>query len=362
MASITKRGNSYLITVSNGYDLTGKQMREYMTWTPDPGMTERQIEKELKRQAVLFEERVKAGVAKDGSIRFAEFADMWLNKYAYKKLKIKTYTEYEKLLQRVNQAIGHMKLKDIRAGHLNAFYENLEESGIRADKKCVCKIDLEAELKKIGINRGEFAKLAGISEKTLRSAIQGNRINYNSGIAISKALGLKFSQVFCEIEPDRLLSSTTVHAYHRVISSCLSKAVKWGYIPYNPATNAESPKIDKKEAKHLDEADARRLLEMLQHEPIKYRAMITFDLMSGLRRGELLGLCWSDVDFSSEIIKIVRTSTYVPKIGTYVDTPKNENSIRVLKLSRSAFVLLREYKRWQDSQREALGDAWQKYR
>ncbi len=64
MAYITKKTNkngrvSYLIRVSEGYRSNGTQIRRSMTYTPEPGMTERQIEKELKRQAVLFEENCK---------------------------------------------------------------------------------------------------------------------------------------------------------------------------------------------------------------------------------------------------------------------------------------------------------------
>ena len=86
--------------------------------------------------------------------------------------------------------------------------------------------------------------------------------------------------------------------------------MKWGFIPFNPAANAELPKLMPKEAAHLDEEDARRLLELLQNEPAKYRAAISFDLLSGLRRGELLGLRWSDVDFENETVTIVQTSSY----------------------------------------------------
>ena len=50
MATFTKRGKSYLIRASSGYTVDGKQVRPSMTWRPDPGMTERQIEKELQRQ------------------------------------------------------------------------------------------------------------------------------------------------------------------------------------------------------------------------------------------------------------------------------------------------------------------------
>ena len=71
MATISKRGNSYRIRVSDGYDVNGKQKMRSMTWTPDPGMTPRQIEKELNRQAVLFEESQKAS----SNIKFQTFAE-----------------------------------------------------------------------------------------------------------------------------------------------------------------------------------------------------------------------------------------------------------------------------------------------
>ena len=52
MASIEKRGNSFHIKVSCGYRADGKQVFQRMTWTPDPKMTAKQIEKEVQRQAV----------------------------------------------------------------------------------------------------------------------------------------------------------------------------------------------------------------------------------------------------------------------------------------------------------------------
>ena len=51
MASITERNGSYLIRVSCGYDVSGKKITQSMTWKPQPNMTQRQIEKELQKQA-----------------------------------------------------------------------------------------------------------------------------------------------------------------------------------------------------------------------------------------------------------------------------------------------------------------------
>jgi len=358
MATVQKRGDSFKITVSAGYDMEGKQRRHYMTWTPDPGMTARQIEKELARQKVLFEEQVNAGLSQDSNIRFRDFAQKWIDDYATKQLKVKTYSGYEERLEVIFKAIGNMKLKDIRTGHLNAFYANLQEQGIRADRKYTCKIDLMAELKRRNLTRTAFTAAAGISMATLRGLINGGRTTGPVASAVSQIFGMKQSDAFKLENPDRLLSASSVRSYHRIISSCLGKAVKWGYIPYNPAANAELPKMEQKEAAHLDEADARRLLVLLHDEPVKFRAMITFDLLSGLRRGELLGLRWQDVDFESETIMICQTSSYVKGHGVFVDTPKNKTSVRPLKLSRSAFLMLREYKDWQDQQRAACGDFW----
>ena len=61
MPTIQKRGDTYRIRVSAGYDAAGKQIMKSTTWKPAPGMTPKQIQKELDRQAVLFEEKVKSG-------------------------------------------------------------------------------------------------------------------------------------------------------------------------------------------------------------------------------------------------------------------------------------------------------------
>ena len=154
MATAVKRGDSYKITASCGYDISGKQIRKHTTWTPPAGMTPRQIAKELERQKVLFEERVNSGTTKDGNIRFEDFAAIWMKDFAQKQLKIKTYTGYEKSLVRINQAIGHIKLKDLRTGHLNEFYRHLEETGIRADLKYTSKIDIGEAIKRMGARMG----------------------------------------------------------------------------------------------------------------------------------------------------------------------------------------------------------------
>lgn len=64
MATVEKRNGAYRITVSVGYDMQGKQIKKRMTWQPLPNMTEKQIQKELERQKVLFEEQCRNGIKK----------------------------------------------------------------------------------------------------------------------------------------------------------------------------------------------------------------------------------------------------------------------------------------------------------
>ncbi len=82
-------------------------------------------------------------------------------------------------------------------------------------------------------------------------------------------------------------------------------------------------------------------------------------MLSGLRRAELLGLRWQDVDLDEGVVHIVQTSNYVSGKGVYVGTPKTEGSDRYLHVSRTEVLILLEYKRWQNEMREKVGDDWE---
>ena len=125
MASITKRGDSYRIRVSAGYDVAGKQIVRTMTWTPPPGLTKRQIEKELERQKVLFEESNITATA----IKFQTFSEQWFKDYASHKIRASTLVRYHQLEKRVYAAIGHLRIDKITTRHIQTFINNLCDKG-----------------------------------------------------------------------------------------------------------------------------------------------------------------------------------------------------------------------------------------
>ena len=108
----------------------------------------------------------------------------------------------------------------------------------------------------------------------------------------------------------------------------------------------------------MDENEARFFLNELKKKSIKWRTLFSCDLLSGLRRGELLGLQWPDIDFDQHLVYIRRTWNYTPVKGCYFGEPKSKRSKRPFHLPDAFFSLLLEYKEWQENQRILLGDAW----
>lgn len=130
MASIEKRANgSYRITVSTGYDTSGKKLRKHRTITLPDTLTDRQREKELERQKVLFEEQVRTGQFLDGSIRLQEFAAIWMTEYSEKQHKAKNVSTNRDLLVRINEALGHIRLCKLQPHHILEFHSMLAEPG-----------------------------------------------------------------------------------------------------------------------------------------------------------------------------------------------------------------------------------------
>lgn len=128
MATIRKRGNSYQIRVSCGYDTSGNQVVQTMTWKPADGMNKKQIEKELQKQAILFEDKCMEGQV-TANIKFQDFAEQWFEEYAKLNLRNTSYERMKQLTVRVYPAIGHLRLDKITSRHIQQFINDLALNG-----------------------------------------------------------------------------------------------------------------------------------------------------------------------------------------------------------------------------------------
>lgn len=128
MASYYKRGNSYVIRVSCGYSVEGKQIYRSMTWKPDKGMTEKQIAKEVNRQAVLFEESCKNGF-QSKAVKFETFCEEWFKEYAEPNLRHSTYCYLYHQKLRIYKAIGHIRIDKLTSRQIQSFINSLSKEG-----------------------------------------------------------------------------------------------------------------------------------------------------------------------------------------------------------------------------------------
>lgn len=99
-------------------------------------------------------------------------------------------------------------------------------------------------------------------------------------------------------------------------------------------------------------------MHCLERESAKIRAMFTLFLYSGIRRGELCGLTWGDVDFDTGIIDINKSTLYLPDKGVFDDTTKTKTSARSIKLPSFVIDTLKEWKKEQNLICMHSGTAW----
>lgn len=363
MASITridgKTGTSFRIVVAKGRDLNGKQIRYIKTWKPDSKMTERQMQKAVERFAMEFEQSIELGYQADNRQSFSEYARYVIDLKERSGLKHRTVFLYRKLLERCDQAIGHMKLTDIRPSHLNSFYQNLTEDGIRkSGHKATAKIDIKAHLKSLGITKVTAAQMAGISIATLDNMCNGKKTALQSAEAFAKAINEKVTDIFTLERDTRPLSAKTQLEYHRFIHTVLDQAEREMIVPYNAAAKATPPKVERKEVNYFQAEEVTAILDALETEPIKWRLFTHLLLVTGCRRGEIVGLRWSKVDFEKRQIRIDTQLLYTPERGIYENATKTGDT-RLLSLPAETMDLFREYRAWYNELRLMNGDRWQ---
>lgn len=274
-------------------------------------------------------------------------------------IKERTLSHYEYLLSRCDQAIGHLRLCDIRPQHLNLFYQNLQEEGVRSGKsRATAKLDLAAFLKKEGVTRDALASRAGVSPTTITTACRKEPIMEAKADQISAALGRKTKDLF-SIEQDRTpLSAKTVAEYHRFIHTVMQQAEDELLIPYNPAAKASAPKVGKTKPDFYEPDTVAAILDAAEQEPIKWKTMLHLFLITGRRREDICGLKWEKIDFENHIVCIDTSLLYLPKLGIYESTTKTENTT-FLPLPEETMQLLREYRAWYNELRLKNGDRWQ---
>lgn len=304
MAAITPRKNkngeiiSYTIRVYRGYDSNGERLKPYtMTYKPASGLTAKQIERELNRQAVQFEEKCKNGGAANSTMKLEEFCKIYLD-IMKPLLSPATAAFYKQQIDGyVIPALGHMKLKDIKTAHVQAYIQQLVK---------------------------------------LPKATRAGERNGSETIA-----------------------PATVRRYLTVLQSIFKQAVKLGLIPETPA-KAERltiPKAQQPKIEIFSKQEAAEMLACLEREELQFQTLIQLAIFTGARRGELVALKFSDVDFEQSKITIERAAVKLKGEKTTIKPPKDYEA-RVVTVNKSCLDLIKLLKAEKLQEAARLGTQW----
>ena len=349
---------SYSIRVHRGRGMDGKQLKPWTaTFEVSPTWTEKSARKKAEVFASVFERECKEGMTSDSRQKFAAYCDYVIELKEQRGVKHSTIVRYKELTGRIYPQIGHIKLRELRADHLNDLYTQLAKPGSgKGSSRATAKVDLLVLLKEKKLTRSELSRQAGVPLRAVYSAVKGEQVSKETAEAISAALSVNAFKVE---ENTRTLSAKTILEHHRLISTVLEQAVKEGLVPFNVASRATLPKAEHREVNYFQPEQVAAIRDALEQEPMKWKMLVHLLLITGARRGEVLGLKWDKVDFDGNRIYICNSILYSPDVGIYESTPKTERSRRYITLPPETIRLLRQYRAWQAEERLRLGEYYQ---
>lgn len=181
-------------------------------------------------------------------------------------------------------------------------------------------------------------------------------------ILLEKLTPLHLQQLYKnKLEQGRLkgeggLSNKSVLAIHRILHRTLEQAVKWQLVVRNVADCVEPPKPKKYEAKFLDEKQVIELQEISKSTYLYIPILIA--IYTGMRRGEILGLMWQDIDIKKGMIRISH-SLNSTKNGLELSTPKTNRSIRSIAIPQIVIKELKRHKIRQKQNKLKYGSSYQ---
>lgn len=312
MASTRKRVNKdgsivYEIRVSRGYDINGKQLKPFqMTWKAPEGWSQRSIEKELLRVASDFERDCRDGkvLTREEQIEKALREKEEQRKKQEEEEKQFTFSKYADFFIRSRESI-------FSDNTLIGYRQSLTKAGKVLGKK-------------------KMPDIRPVDIKNYITNLQINGKNEHNG---------------------NPLAHRTILKHYIILHAMFEAAVEDEVIEYSPMQKMKRPKPRKDEPqdtkpKSYTAEEVQRIIEALDKEPTKWRAVVLFMIDTGCRRGEVMGLKWESVDFQNGMVDIINNAQYAEGKGVYITTPKSGKG-RTIPINLPVIKILTQWKREQ---------------
>ena len=292
--TVSRKGQEYTYweaRVTVGRDPgTGKQIQKSFS-----GKTQKEVREKMQAAAVAVNE---GEYFEPSKMTLAQWIDIWLKEYTGDKkyLTVKHYTA--QCDTHIKPALGAVRLADLTAPQIQAFYNRLGKTGHRKEKK---------------------------DKKT--------------------------GKVTVTYTP---LDTKSIRNIHGILTKALNTAVDVGYLKLNPADRVTLPRVEKKEIHPLDDDQVAAFYKAAAGD--EYCYLLRLIPFTGLREAEALGLTWDCVDFGAGTIKVNKQLVKRPNADGGFTLAETKNSkIRIVKPAPSVMQLLKERQREQIEQRIKAG-------
>lgn len=360
-----KKGISYKVQVAIKDVGLGKMVTKSTTWKPQKGMTEKEIEIACTVFAESFEKKVigsfKTAEDDKGNVNiiFRDLAKKWLER-ATKMYGYSYEGNASQALEKVLPMIGGYKVKDISASIVQSVYNRID--GLKKKVEIIYpKKHIKDILARQGITFGWLRRETELNDASISLVFNGKRVGRKFASMFADVCGMYIDRLFDIEVHEENYAFSTLKRFKCVIYNILAYAVRLCIVDRNYASSeyVDMGKRESKEISCMNEEELQKFYDALMHvNNIQWRVAVLTVLMTGMRRGELCGLNWDDVDLDNAKISIKRSYSESPRHGIILKEPKTQRSKRAIAIPDLLVNSLTEYKYWYEQQRELWGDRW----
>ena len=357
---------SYRICSSGKDSVTGKNKLYTMTWKVPKGLSAKEIDKQLKKIIIEFDEECEKrsiGIfIEEKQITFGEFANEWLSRILLRNEESYSYyTRAERTVALLNEYFGNCLLTKITPNMVQKFYDSLCERTygkeiVTVKKSIYDSVDEET------INKTKLADECGIDRLTLRRATKvGTVIDMATAKAISKHFNVPVTKYFSVDKREVKYSKSTNNGIRTILVVILGEAKRQQLIEHNYASKDYTRPLTGtvKQKEIFDEQEVKSFVKAVLQEPHqKKRTIFSLFIFLGLRKAEVCGLTWNNIDFENKTLSVTQNNLYFSKFGIVSKKPKTDKSARTVTLPDKMVEILAEYKSWYDEQKTNYGDIW----
>ncbi len=369
MATITKRmtksGLTYRIQVKMRDKGSGKYNTYSTTWKPPAGLSAKQIEREVVIFADGYENDLRMSLTASGGqgispdTLVSDYANWWLERRK-DEISASYYRNCKYAITDIIEYIGGYKLRELSPTIIQRFYDQLDKRE-RVVTVVTAKPELREAMKEENLGFRKLRYEKELNCCSLTAALGGNTISLEYAKRLAECLNRDVNEIFNVTVTREPYAYETMHKVKRTLRAILSTAKKQRIINdnYASADYISFPKRPAREIDYMNDEDAKKFYAAADAcEDIRYKTAALTLLLTGVRRGELVGLEWTDINFDEATITIARSITTVSGFGVVEKEPKTESSKREIAISDKLLTTLEEYKAWYEQYRKSVGDRW----